>query len=115
MNFANARTRMACSRCVSVNCSAVDFREARNRARFVKTACMAACLGCVLFVRIGEPREECPPVVNECHHPCCESTALQVLGRESTPAPLIFEFVEIVLGIRAVAIDLRKRQDLMGC
>ena len=31
----------------------------------------------VVFVGVGEPHEECPPVVDERHHACHQSAALQ--------------------------------------
>ena len=96
MNLANARVRIARRRSASVHCSAVAFSALRKPAKPVSTACMADLLGVqtgdgeaglsgvlrlrgdvmqqerstgdllIMFVRLGEPYEQRPPVVHQC-------------------------------------------------
>src|ERR1035437_4069454 len=121
MNFANARVRIARSRWASVNCSAVAFSELRKAAKFVRTACMTACLACVLVMvrrfcpaccvcvatpcsksgRLeiapkllwggGGPQKKGPPIVSEAPHAAQGPGAGGVLGGEAPPPPLIFQ------------------------
>ena len=47
-----------------------------------------------------------PPVVDQRHRPGREIAAFHVLGGVAAPAPLIFEFVEAIFTIGAVAVEL---------
>lgn len=62
-----------------------------------------------MFVRVGEPDKQRPPVVNQGHHARHDPAAREVLGGEPAPAPLILQFVEIVLGVGPVAIEMGER------
>ncbi len=42
-----------------------------------------------------------------------EAAALEIVGRESAPAPLVLQFIEVVLGIGAIAIELGDRENRM--
>jgi hypothetical protein len=60
----------------------------------------------MVFVRIREAQKEIPPVINQGHHAGHEAAAFEIMGGEATPSPLILQFIEIVLGVRALAIEL---------
>jgi len=66
-----------------------------------------------MFVWLGQPHEQRPPVVDEGDHPCHEPAARQILGGEAAPAPLAFQLVEVVLGIGPIAIELGECEDLV--
>jgi len=66
-----------------------------------------------MFVWLGQPHEQRPPVVDEGDHPCHEPAARQILGGEAAPAPLVFQLVEVVLGIGPIAIELGECEDLV--
>ena len=66
-----------------------------------------------VLVRMREPQKQRPPVVHQRHHAGHESAAREILSGEAAPAPLIFQLIKIVLGIRPVTIQLGKCQDLM--
>ena len=60
---------------------------------------------------IGQSDEETPPVVDQRHCPGGQLAAMQVMGGKTTPTPLILEFIEGILGIRSVTIELSEGKD----
>ena len=66
-----------------------------------------------MLMRISQSHEEIPPVVDKGHHAGDEAAALQIVGGKTTPAPLILQFVEIVLGGRPIPVELGDRPDLI--
>src|SRR3954469_19681263 len=56
--------------------------------------------------RIGQTHEQAPPIVDQSNDASEQPAALQVLCREPAPAPLVFQFVEPVLAVRPIAIQL---------
>ncbi len=60
---------------------------------------------------LGRAAVPAPPIVNQCHNPSTALAAFDVLGGKAAPAPLILEFVEAVVGIGPVAVQLRQQND----
>src|SRR5258708_31849902 len=65
-----------------------------------------------MMIGVGEPHEQVPPVEDQRDVACYQTAALEVAGREAAPAPLVFQLVEAVLAIGAVAIELAERKNL---
>ena len=65
-----------------------------------------------MLVRLGQPREQVPPVVDEGDDAGGETAAREVLRGEAAPAPLVLQLVERVLAVGAVAIELAEADDL---
>lgn len=63
--------------------------------------------------RIGQAHEQAPPVVDQCHRACRQLAAVQVMGGEATPAPLVLELVEGVLRIGPIPVELAQREDFV--
>jgi hypothetical protein len=57
-------------------------------------------------LRVCQTDRPTPPVVNQCHRPCREVAAIQVLRDVAAPTPLILQFVEAVLAIGAIPVQL---------
>ena len=55
---------------------------------------------------MGQPDEQAPPVVDQRHRSGRELAAVQIVRREATPAPLVFQFIEGVLGISPIPVQL---------
>src|SRR5438309_6485636 len=64
------------------------------------------------MLRIGQAHKQAPPVVNETNATGEQPAALQVLGRETTPAPVVLQFIKSILAIRPVTIQLAQSQNL---
>ncbi len=62
---------------------------------------------------VRQPHKQRSPVIDERHHACHESTPGKILGGEAAPAPLIFQFIEVVFGIGPVTIELGEREYLV--
>jgi hypothetical protein len=72
-------------------------------------------LGTVLLsvlVGVGQADKQVPPVAHQRDDAGHQPAAGEVLSGEAAPAPLVFQFVEIVLGIAAIAIQLSNGQQL---
>src|SRR6202023_3572543 len=65
-----------------------------------------------VMVRIGQTHEEVPPVEDEGDNGWHDPAARDVMGGEAAPAPMVLQFVEAVLTIAAVAIELTDGQNL---
>src|ERR1700731_755917 len=65
-----------------------------------------------VMVRIGQTHEEVPPVEDEGDNACHDPAARHVMGGEAAPTPMVLQFVEAVLTIAAVAIELTDGQNL---
>jgi hypothetical protein len=55
---------------------------------------------------IDQTNEQAPPVVDQRHRSCGQLAAMQIMGGEPAPAPLVLQLVEGVLGICSVTIEL---------
>jgi len=55
--------------------------------------------------------EQAPPVVDQRHRPGRELAAMQTVGGKSAPAPLVFQLIEGIFGIGAVAVELSEGED----
>lgn len=62
---------------------------------------------------ISQVNEEAPPVVDQRHCPRSQLAAVQVMRGETTPTPLIFEFIECILGIGPITIKLNQTENLV--
>ena len=60
---------------------------------------------------IGQAHEQAPPVVGQCGDPRHEAAALEVLGREAAPTPVVLELIEGILGVGAVTVELSDGED----
>ena len=69
--------------------------------------CLAVMLG------VCQTREQAPPVVDQRHRAGEQPATMQILCREAAPAPLVLQFVEDVLAIGPVAIQLAQGQDFV--
>src|SRR5258708_22692592 len=58
----------------------------------------------------GQPGEQTPPVVDQGHDARQDLTAPLILGRETSPSPLILQFIEYVLRLRPIPVELRDSQ-----
>src|SRR5512144_1161001 len=58
-----------------------------------------------VLVRVGQPHEQAPPVVDQRDDPSHQPATLQILGGEAAPAPVILQLIEIVFARRPVAIS----------
>src|SRR5271168_4526274 len=65
-----------------------------------------------MMLRIGEAHEQAPPVVDQRHTARQQPAAFEIMRGEAAPAPLVLQFVERVLAVCPIAIQLTKRQDL---
>ena len=59
-------------------------------------------------IRLGQAREDVPPIIKQRHEAGRQTTARQVMSDEAAPAPLVLQLVENILSIAAVAIELAK-------
>src|SRR4029077_20806101 len=64
------------------------------------------CDRLAMLVGVGQADEQVPPIGGERDDAGHELAAFNVVGGETAPAPLVLQFVEVVLGIAAVAIEL---------
>jgi len=62
---------------------------------------------------MGQANKETPPVINQRHRPSRQLAAVQVVNGEATPAPLVLQFVEGILGIRPIPIELAQAENLV--
>lgn len=67
-----------------------------------------------MLIRIGQSNEQAPPVINQCGDSGHRAATLQVLGGKAAPAPVIFQFVKVVLGIGAVSVQLGDAEDFVS-
>ena len=65
-----------------------------------------------MLVGVGQADEQVPPIGGERDDAGHELAAFNVVGGETAPAPLVLQFVEVVLGIAAVAIELGDGEQL---
>src|SRR6059058_1820368 len=65
-----------------------------------------------MMLRIGQAYEQAPPVVNETNNAGEQPAALQVLRRETAPAPVALQFIKGVFAICAITIELAQSQNL---
>src|ERR1700730_7308079 len=61
---------------------------------------------------LGEPDEQVPPIVDECDQTRRKPAPGEIVGREPAPPPLVLQFIEGILAIRPVAIELSEGEDL---
>ena len=57
---------------------------------------------------LNQSNKQRPPVIHECRHSGGDLRALEILGCEPAPTPLVLQFVECVLCIAPVPIELGK-------
>ena len=65
-----------------------------------------------MMLRIGKAHEQAPPVVDQRHTARQQPAAFEIMRGEAAPAPLVLQFVECVLAVCPIAIQLTERQDL---
>src|SRR5215472_251036 len=65
-----------------------------------------------MLIGVGQADEQVPPIGSEGDDAGHELAAFDVVGGEAAPAPLVLQFVEIVLGIAAAAVELGDGQQL---
>lgn len=53
-------------------------------------------------LRVGEPHEQCPPGIVQCHCYRMEPTGFEILHRETAPTPSVRQFIEGVLTVGAM-------------
>jgi hypothetical protein len=68
--------------------------------------------GFAMMSRISQTNEQIPPVEHQRDAAGHQAAALEVARREATRAPVVLQFVETVLAIGAIAIELTERQYL---
>ena len=59
-----------------------------------------------------EANEQTPPVVDQGHRTRRQLAAVQIMGGKATPAPLIFQFIEGIFGIRSIPVELAQAENL---
>ena len=59
-----------------------------------------------MMIGVGEAHEQIPPIEHQRDAACHQAAALEIARCEATPVPLVFQFIEAVLAIGAVAIEL---------
>ena len=59
-----------------------------------------------MLVGVNQTHKQAPPDVNQGGDPRHEAAAFEVMGGKTTPASLIFQFVDVVFGIGAITIQL---------
>ena len=64
-------------------------------------------------IRLGQTNEDVPPIIKQRHHARRQPTARQILRDEAAPAPLVLQFVENVLSVGAIAIELAEAPQLL--
>jgi len=66
-----------------------------------------------MLVRFGEAHEQVPPVVDERDEAGHGPAAGKIAGGKASPAPLVLQFIEGILAIGAVAVELGERENLL--
>src|SRR5215510_12796343 len=61
---------------------------------------------------LGEPHKEIPPIVDQGDETGRQPATGQILRREPAPPPLVLQFIEGILAIRPVAIELAESEEL---
>jgi hypothetical protein len=61
-----------------------------------------------------QSNEQTPPVVDQCHGTSSQLTAMQVVRGVAAPTPLVLEFIEGVLGIRPIPVELTEAENLVA-
>ena len=64
-----------------------------------------------VLLRLGQPREQVPPIVDEGHEAGGEPATGEVVGGGARRPPLVLQLVEDILAIGAVAIELAETED----
>ena len=64
-------------------------------------------------IRLGQTNENVPPIIKQRDHARRQATACEILRDEAAPAPLILQFVENILSVSAVAIELAEAPHLL--
>jgi len=59
-----------------------------------------------MLVGVSQSYKQAPPVVNQGSDPRHKAATFEVPGRKTAPAPVIFQFVEVVFGIGAIPVQL---------
>ncbi len=57
-----------------------------------------------MLARVGQTHEQTPPVVDQRRDPRHEPTTLEIVAGESTPAPVIFELIKMILAVAPIAV-----------
>ena len=64
-------------------------------------------------VRFGQTNEDVPPIVEQRDEARGEAAARQIMRREAAPTPLVLQFVENILRVAAIAIELAKAGEVL--
>src|SRR5260370_16614373 len=64
-------------------------------------------------IEISQAHEQAPPVEDQRDAASEQPATLQVMRCEATPAPLVLQFVEHILAIAAIAVQLAQREELV--
>ena len=65
-----------------------------------------ACDGFSVPIRLGQTDKDVSPIIKQRDHARRQATAREILRDAAALAPLILQFVENILSVRAVAIEL---------
>jgi len=66
-----------------------------------------------MLIGVSQTHKQAPPVVNQGNDARHKAATFEVLGRKAAPAPVIFQFVEVVFGIGAVPIQLGNAESFL--
>ena len=72
-----------------------------------------ACDGFSVPIRLGQTNKDVPPIIKQRDHARRQATAREILRDEAAPAPSILQFVENILSVSAVAIELAEAPHLL--
>src|SRR5271166_656156 len=64
-------------------------------------------------IRLGQTNEDVPPIVKQRDEARGQTTTRQVVGDEAAPAPLVLQFVENILPVAAIAIELAEARQVL--
>ena len=70
--------------------------------------------GFIVFIRFCQADEQRPPVINQGNHAGDEAARFDFLGHKTAPAPLVFDFIKVVLAIGAITIVLDDADHLVS-
>ena len=59
-----------------------------------------------MAVRDRQSHKQCPPVVYQRRHSGYQPTTLVLLRGKTTPIPVVFEFIKVILTVSLIAIGL---------
>ena len=64
-------------------------------------------------VGFGETRKNVPPVIEQRDKACSQAATREVVRGEAAPAPLVFQLVENILRVAAIAVQLAEGREFL--